>query len=277
MTYYGEMLPIDNVTFYSLVLLTGCVAGFLAGLLGIGGGLVIVPALAWLLVSSSHDPSSVMHVALGTSLASIVFTSISSVTAHHRHGAVQWPVMRRMSPGIVLGAIAGAILVDQLNTTILQMIFGVFALLVSLQMATAWRVNAHAGLPNIESLSLAGLIIGIVSSCVGIGGGTMSVPYLMWHGVDIRRAVATAAANGLPIAVAGAGGYMVTGFLSVGWQNGQLGYVDILILAVLVSGSVILAPLGAKTAHRMDTHRLRQVFALILAVIGMRMILITWV
>jgi uncharacterized membrane protein YfcA len=271
------MLPIDTQTFYILILLTGCVAGFLAGLLGIGGGLVIVPALAWLLSSVSHDPASIMHVALGTSLASIVFTSISSVNAHHRHGAVLWPVMRRMSVGIMLGAVAGAILVDQLNTAILQMIFGVFALLVSLQMATAWRVNSHSDLPNIEHLSLAGVVIGIVSSCVGIGGGTMSVPYLMWHGVDIRRAVATAAANGLPIAVAGAGGYMVTGYITVGWQNWQLGYVNLPMLVALVCGSVILAPVGAKVAHRIDTRRLRQIFALLLAIIGMRMILITWV
>jgi uncharacterized membrane protein YfcA len=218
-----------------------------------------------------------MHVALGTSLASIVFTSISSVNAHHRHGAVLWPVMRQMSVGIMLGAVAGAILVDQLNTIILQMIFGVFALLVSLQMATAWRVNTHSDLPNIENLSLAGVVIGVVSSCVGIGGGTMSVPYLMWHGVDIRRAVATAAANGLPIAIAGAGGYMAAGYISIGWESGQLGYVNLPVLAALVCGSVVFAPLGAKVTHRIDTRRLRQFFSLILAIIGMRMILITGV
>ena len=275
MTYYDRMLPIDTQAFYLLILLTGCVAGFLAGLLGIGGGLVIVPALAWLLSSVNHDPTSIMHVALGTSLASIVFTSISSVNAHHRHGAVLWPVMRRMSVGIMLGAVAGAILVDQLNTLILQMIFGVFALLVSLQMATAWRVNTHSDLPNIENLSLAGVVIGVVSSCVGIGGGTMSVPYLMWHGVDIRRAVATAAANGLPIAIAGAGGYVATGYTVLGWRDWQLGYVNLPILAALVCGSVVLAPLGAKVAHRINTRRLRQIFALLLAGIGMRMLLVT--
>jgi len=271
------MLLIDNPVFYLLILLTGCVAGFLAGLLGIGGGLIIVPALAWLLTSTGHDPASVMHVALGTSLASIVFTSISSVSAHHRHAAVLWSVMRRMSVGIILGAIVGAMLVDQLNTVILQVIFGVFALLVSLQMATAWRVNAHTGLPDIKNLSLAGVVIGAVSSCVGIGGGTMSVPYLMWHGVGIRQSVATAAANGLPIAIAGAAGYMATGYVAVGWQDWQLGYVDLSALAILVCGSVLLAPLGAKVAHRIDTKRLRQIFALVLVVIGMRMILITWV
>ena len=267
------MLPIDSLTFYFLILLLGCVAGFLAGLLGIGGGLVIVPALALILPAVGHEPAYVMHVALGTSLASIVFTSIASVSAHHRHGAVLWSVMRRMSGGILLGAFAGAMLVDQLDTAVLQIIFGVFVLLVSLQMAASWRANAHAQLPNIENLSLAGAIIGVVSSLVGIGGGTMSVPYLMWHGVAIRNAVATAAANGLPIAIAGASGYMITGYVAVGWQGWQLGYVNLLILIVLVCGSVVFAPFGAKMAHRMNTQWLKQIFALLLAAIGVRMLL----
>jgi len=259
--------------FYILVVVTGCVAGLLAGLLGIGGGLLIVPALALLLPHAGYESSSIMHVALGTSLASIVFTSMSSVTAHHRHGAVLWPVMRRMSAGILLGAFAGAILVDQLQTDILKIIFGCFALLVSLQMATSWRVDAHARIPRIEGLSLAGLVIGAVSSLVGIGGGTMSVPYLMWHGVAIRNAVATAAANGLPIAVAGAAGFVYAGYQSIGWQGWRLGYVDLLVLALLVLGSVTFAPLGARLAHSLETRRLKQIFALLLALIGARMLL----
>ena len=263
----------ETSVFYILVVVAGSVAGLLAGLLGIGGGLLIVPALALLLPHAGYESVSIMHVALGTSLASIVFTSVSSVTAHHRHGAVLWPVMRRMTVGILLGAFAGAMLVDQLQTDILKIIFGCFALLVSLQMATSWRVDAHASLPNIENLSLAGLVIGVVSSLVGIGGGTMSVPYLMWHGVAIRNAVATAAANGLPIALAGAAGYIFAGYQSIGWQGWRLGYVDLLVLAPLVLGSITFAPLGAQLAHRMETGRLKQVFALVLAVIGARMLL----
>jgi len=267
------MLPIDNLTFYCLILLLGCIAGFLAGLLGIGGGLIIVPALAWLLASAGYDTSTIMHVALGTSLASIVFTSIASVRTHHLHGAVLWPVVRRMSAGIIIGAFAGAMLVGQLDSGVLRIIFGLFALLVSLQMATAWRVNAHSRLPNIESLTLAGVVIGVVSSLVGIGGGTMSVPYLMWHGVAIQRAVATAAANGMPIAIAGAGGYIVTGYAAVGWENWRLGYIELIILAILITGSMVFAPLGANIAHRMDSGYLKRVFAVILALVGVRMLM----
>ena len=140
-------------------------------------------------------------------------------------------------------------------------------------MATGWRVNAHSGLPNIEKLSLAAVVIGVVSSLVGIGGGTMSVPYLMWHAVAIRNAVATAAANGLPIAIAGASGYIVAGYAAVGWRDWQLGYVDLSMLIVLACGSVVFAPFGAKLAHSMNTGYLKRIFAVLLAVIGIRMLL----
>ena len=262
----------DPWLFYLLVVLTGCVAGFLAGLLGIGGGLLIVPALAFLLPHVAYEAVMIMHVALGTSLASIVFTSISSVLAHHRHAAVMWPVMRRMVVGILAGAFAGAFIVDQLDTTVLKVIFGGFAMLVALQMATGWRVNAHAGMPGAGKLTLAGVFIGTVSSLVGIGGGTMSVPYLMWHGAEIRRAVGTAAANGLPIAVAGAIGYVIAGYQAYGWHGWRVGYVDLLVLVLLVTGSVLLAPVGARVAHSINTSRLRQVFAAVLAVIGLKML-----
>ena len=238
----------DISGFYLLVVLTGCVAGFMAGLLGIGGGLLIVPVLAFLLPHVAVEQAIVMHIALGTSLASIVFTSISSVWAHHRHGAVLWPVMHRMTVGIVIGAILGALLVDQLDTRTLSIIFGCFVMIVALQMATAWRVDAHSQLPGAIQLATAGSVIGAVSSMVGIGGGTMSVPYLMWHGVDIRRAVATAAANGLPIALAGASAYAVAGYLAVGRSGWQIGYIDLSVLLLLVAGSVSLAPFGAKVA-----------------------------
>ena len=267
------MLPIDNLTLYSLILLTGCAAGLMAGLLGVGGGLIIVPTLVFLLSAQGHDPGTVMHVALGTSLASVVFTSISSVYAHHRHGAVQWPTTARMSAGMLAGTFAGAMLAGQLETGLLIHIFGIYALVVALQMGSGWRANAHSELPKVEALSLAGVIIGVISSFVGIGGGSLSVPYLMWHSVPIRQAVATAAANGLPIAAAGAAGYIISGLTAQGWQGLELGYVHLGALAALVAGSMLLAPLGARIAHSINPTRLKQVFALLMAVIGLKMLL----
>ena len=264
---------IDSHIFYLLVLLTGCVAGFLAGLLGIGGGLIIVPVIAWLLAVVGHQPDTIMHIALGTSLASIIFTSVSSIRAHHQRGAVLWPVSMKMSGGILVGAFLGAMLAGVLNTSILKIIFGVVVLTVALQMATSWRVNAHSQVAGLAGLLFAGSIIGAISSIVGIGGGTMSVPYLMWHGVVIRQAVATAAANGLPIAIAGAAGYALTGYSAEQMAHWRLGYIDLPILAMLVSGSVLLAPVGARMAHTIDTRKLKRIFALFLAIIGLRMLL----
>lgn len=218
----------------------------MAGLLGVGGGLIIVPALMFLLAAQGHDPQTIMHVALGTSLASIVFTSLSSVAAHHRYGAVLWPTVVRMSAGMLAGAFAGALLVGHLQTGVLIQIFGLYALIVALQMGSGWRVGAHERLPKIEGLSLAGVIIGIISSLVGIGGGSMSVPYLMWHSVAIRQAVATAAANGLPIATAGTVGYIVSGMSAQGWQGLEMGYVHLGALAALVGGQHAVCAAGCE-------------------------------
>ena len=273
MTYYKVMLSIDTALFYLPILAIGCVAGFMAGLLGIGGGLIIVPALTLLLSAQGYDNQTIMHIALGTSLASIVFTSLSSIVAHHRHAAILWPTVVRMSAGIGAGTFAGALLADHLSTDILVQIFGTYALVVAAQMGSRWRAGAHAQLPKIEGLTLAGVIIGAISSLLGIGGGSLSVPYLMWHSVTIRKAVATAAANGLPIAVAGAVGYAISGLDNLGWQGLQVGYVHLGALAALITGSVLLAPLGAKWAHRIDPARLEQFFALLMALIGLKMLL----
>lgn len=264
------MSPLE---FYSYVLLVGMIAGVLAGLLGIGGGLVIVPALVVLLPGIGVDATVVMHVALGTSLASIVFTSLSSVLAHHRHGAVLWSVVRRMAFAIAIGAFAGAFLADQMDTGVLKHVFAIFIVLVAIQLMMGWMARARASMPNIENQSLAGLVIGIVSSMVGIGGGTMTVPYLMWHGVNIRHAVATAAANGLPIAVAASTGYLIAGFQAVGWQDWRIGYIDLSVLFVLVAGSVCMAPLGAKWAHRVNIRLLKRIFAVVLFVVAVKMFL----
>lgn len=250
----------------------GAFAGLLAGLFGVGGGLVIVPVLALLFARAGFDPEVLMHLAIGTSLATIVFTSLSSVRAHHRRGAVRWELVWRMAPGIVIGAWLGAAMAERLHGEWLRTFFGVFELLVALQMGLNWRASPQRGLPGGAGMGLAGGAIGAVSAIVGIGGGTLTVPFLQWCNVPMRQAVATSAACGLPIAVAGALGFVVSG-----WGNGQLpplssGFLYWPAFAGIVVASVLFAPLGARLAHSLPAPRLKRFFALFLALLGLRML-----
>ncbi len=254
-------------------LLLGVVAGVLAGLLGVGGGLIIVPVLAWLLPASGVHQDIIMHVALGTSLATIIVTSTSSAWEHHRHQAVLWPVFWRLSPGIVIGAWLGAAIADQLASLWLQRIFGVFELLVAMQMFFGFGASAHRQLPGAMAMAGTGTVIGAVSAIVGIGGGTMTVPFLVWCNVNIRKAVATSAAVGLPIALAGSSGYILVGIGDQRLSSWATGYVYWPAFLAIISTSLLFAPLGAKLAHRMPIPTLKKVFALLLLVLGVRMLI----
>ena len=249
----------------------GLVVGFVAGLLGVGGGLIIVPLLIMLLHGHGLAAGMEPQLALGTSLASILFTSLSSVRAHHRHGAVEWPLVRRIAPGIVLGTLAGAVLAAQMSATVLKVFFVVFLFYAATQMWLDFKPAPHRGLPGPTGTALAGGVIGAVSSWVGIGGGTLSVPFMLWHNVPLHRAIATSAAIGFPIAVAGALGYIAGGWNASGVPAGSLGFVYLPALAGIVLGSVLTAPLGARTAHRLPVRPLKRVFALLLFTLALRM------
>ncbi len=259
--------------YLSIYILVGAGAGFVAGLLGVGGGLIIVPVLVFAFAAQGFAPSVLVHLAIGTSLATIVVTSIASVRTHHRHGAVQWKVFRELTPGIVIGALGGAAIANVLPGEKLRAIFGVFELLVALQMGMGWRVSAHRNLPGAMALSGAGVVIGAISSVIGIGGGTLTVPYLSWCNVGLRQAIATSAATGFPIAMAGA-----MGFVATGWDVPLLpplsgGYVYWPAFAAISAVSLLFAPLGAKLTHRLPVVVLRRVFAVLLAILGVRMLL----
>ena len=255
-------------------LLLGIFAGVVAGLLGVGGGLIIVPALVLLLGLQGIEPVHIVHIAVGTSLATIVITSVSSSWAHHRHGAVLWPVFARLSPGIVIGALLGAAIADYMSATILRRVFGTFELLVALQMVTGARPDAHRGVPETTGMLLgAGGIIGAISSVVGIGGGTMTVPFLVWCNVSMREAVATSAACGLPIAIAGATGFVITGWNESGLPEWSSGYIYWPAFAGIVFMSSLFAPLGARLAHRLPVASLKKLFALLLCVLGIGMLI----
>ncbi len=251
----------------------GVVAGILAGLLGVGGGLVIVPALVIAFSLQGMPETVMMHLAVGTSLATIVFTSIASIRAHHKRGAVLWPVFASLTPGIVLGALLGAAIAGLLPGDELRLLFGMFALSVALQMGLDLKPSPHRQLPGAPGMGLAGALIGTVSAVVGIGGGSMTVPFLTWCNIAVRQAVATSAACGLPIAVAGAAGFMVTGWQAADLPEYSSGYLYWPALLGITAASTLSAGLGARLAHSLPASTLKRVFAVFLLGIGLHLLL----
>lgn len=253
-------------------LLTGAVAGLLAGLLGVGGGLVIVPALAWLLAGHGVPDAHLMHLAVGTSLAAIIPTAVSSLLAHRRRGSVHWPAVQGLLPGIVAGALGGAWLARQVSSPGLALFFGCFEILVAVQLFLAVKPVAHRSLPGRAGMGLAGGVIGTISALLGIGGGTLTTPFLLWNGIDIRRAVGTSATCGLPVALAGAAGFAWSGWAPMAGQAWVTGFIYWPAVAGIVLASVPLAPLGARLAHYLPRVRLQRIFALFLLLVGVKML-----
>lgn len=253
--------------------ITGAAAGVLAGLFGVGGGLIMVPALAFVLPHQGVAPEVVMQVAIGTSLAVISVTSMSSTLAHHRRGGVLWPALRLIAPGLAVGALAGALAAHALPGLVLQRIVGTGAVLVALQMFLDLQPRSARSLPGAPGLFGAGAVIGALSSLIGIGGGSLTVPFLSWRGVAMRQAVGTAAACGVPIAWAGAAGFTATGWDVAGRAGLSLGYVSVSAFAGLALASVLTAPLGARLAHHLPPRVLKRAFAGLLVVVGVSLLL----
>lgn len=263
----------DSTAVFLLYPLLGVAAGLLAGLLGIGGGIVVVPVLVIAFHVLGFADATLTHLAVGTSLATIVFTSVSAIAEHHRNGAVDWPLVRRLAPWLVIGAIGGAFIAHALTGRGLQVSFGVFAVLMAIQMASGWRPAVHSAMPGSAGLALASGSIGAASSVFGIGGGSLTVPWLAWHGVVMQRAVATSAACGLPIALAGAAGFAYTGFDAPARPAWSIGYVYVPAFVGIVLASVPFARLGARWAHRLPADTLKKLFAVLLAVVGVQFVL----
>jgi len=249
----------------------GLFAGFVAGLLGVGGGLIIVPVLTFVFAAHHFPEAYVAHLALGTSLASIVFTSISSFRAHHAHGAVNWKIWREVTPGIITGTLLGSVLVAWLSTAFLKGFFVVFLFYVGTQMMLDIKPKASRELPGLPGMFAAGNVIGAVSSLVGIGGGTLSVPFMTWCNVKLHQAIGTSSAIGFPIAVAGTVGYIANGLRVESLPEHSLGFVYLPALAAIAVASVLTAPLGAKLAHRLPVKKLKKIFAVLLYTLGVRM------
>ena len=261
-------MPIDP----SLILLLaalGLMTGFLAGLLGIGGGMIMVPFISAILSARGVDAGLSVKMAIATSMSTIIFTSISSVRAHHKRGAVRWDIVWRLAPGIVLGAMVASLGVfAMLKGAALYFVFAGFVVFSGTQMFLDKKPAATRQLPGTPGMLSAGGAIGFLSGLVGAGGGFVSVPFMTWCNVVIHNAVATSAALGFPIALSNVVGYVIAGQSVTGLPPHSLGYLWLPALVVIASCSVFMAPLGARAAHALPIARLKRVFASVLFLLG---------
>ena len=252
--------------------LLGIFGGFVAGLFGVGGGLTLVPFMYMLFVAQNFPAEHVMHLALGTSMATIVFTSISSMRAHHAHGAVRWDIVRTMAPGLVLGTFGGSLVAGQVPTGPMTAIFVVIVYYASAQMMLDFKPHAHRQMPGGAGRFIAGGVIGVISSLVAAGGGFLSVPFMLFCNVAIHNAVGTSSALGFPIAVAGAIGYIVAGWHDAGLPAYTLGYVYLPAFVGIVAMSILMAPVGARLAHKLPVKKLKRTFGGFLALLATKML-----
>ncbi len=250
----------------------GAFAGFFAGLLGVGGGAVMVPILAVMFAAQGFADAHLMHLALGTSMATIIFTSISSLRAHHQHGAVLWPVVKSIAPGIVVGTLAGAQIAAHVPTRPLAIFFTLFMSYVAIQMILNVKPKPSRELPGTLGMFSVGAGIGGISALVAIGGGSLSVPFMTWCNVKIHNAIGTSAAIGFPIAVAGTVGYMISGYGATNLPAGSFGFIYLPALAGTVVASMVVAPYGARLAHTLPVATLKKVFAGVIIILLIKML-----
>ncbi|GAB2788977.1 sulfite exporter TauE/SafE family protein [Halomonas shantousis] len=257
---------------FVLYLVLGVFAGILAGLFGVGGGLIIVPVLVYSFTAQGMAPEVLTHLAVGTSLATIVFTSINAILAHHRKGAVRWPLVKWMTLGILVGSALGALTASYIAGPHLQTIIGIFAICMALQLTFEWRPKGGDGAyrpPGRAWLGSGGAVIGWASSIFGIGGGSLTVPFLLWRNLPMQQAVGTSSACGLPIAIVGALSFMWVGWGEAELPEGSLGYVYLPALVGIALTSMLSARLGARLAHRLSARVLKRLFALLLLCVGL--------
>jgi len=250
----------------------GLVVGFFAGLLGIGGGGIMVPVLAMIFAYQGFADAQIVHMALGTSMASIVITSMASAYSHHQHGAVRWDVWRKMALGLLLGTFSVSFLASYMPRTFLAVFFSVFMTYVAVQMWLNIKPKPNRTLPNNIGLAGVGFGIGSISALVAIGGGTMSVPFLTWCNVKIQHAIGTSSALGVPIALAGGVGYMISGLHEPGLPTYSVGYVYLPAVVLISIVSVFTAPLGASLSHKLPVNTLKKVFAVLLLGLAIKML-----
>ena len=265
----AELTPIIIVIYA----LAGLFAGLIGGMLGLGGGIIVVPVLHYLFLQQGFPASTIMQMAVTTSLATIIVTAVSATYIHHRKEAVIWPIVYKLVPGIILGACFGAILADIVSSNALRIIFGVFEILVAMQIGLELKPTAKMRVPGTTGLVASGSGIGFLSTLLGIGGGTLTVPFLLLCNVNIRNAVAISSACGFPIAVAG-----TTALIIAGWDNTNvpihsIGYLYWPAALIIMAMTIIFAPLGARLAHYLPVNILKRIFSVILVFVGLKMLI----
>jgi len=256
-------------------MLLGAIAGLLAGLFGLGGGVIIVPALVWLFSTQHFPDESIMIMAVATSLATIILTSVSSVISHSRFGAVIWKQVFRLTPGILFGAGIGAVIADFIDTNALRWFFICYLFYVAIHMALQKKPLNNSKKVDKWLDYLAGIGIGFLSSLLGIGGGTLTVPYLAGRQVPMKNAVAISSACGLPIAISGTIIYSLLGWNKTLLPDWSLGYIYLPTLSGIAICSILTAPLGAKLAHKLSTKKLKRYFSVVLFLIAIKMMIIS--
>jgi uncharacterized protein len=265
------MTDFINIWFLAYLAL-GAGVGFLAGLLGIGGGMVMVPFLSIIFLAQGFPFETKMQVILATSMATIIFTAISSVRTHHSKGAVNWPVVIAMAPGILLGAFIGTKVVSMLSTHFLAIFFTVFLFYTATQMLLNIKPKASRTLPGKAGLFGAGGVVGMLSAMVGAGGGFFSVPFLSWCNMVMHTVVGTSAALGFPIALFTTLGNVFNGWGAANVPHPSLGYVYLPALVGIAATSVLTAPFGARLAHRLPVATLKRIMAFLLYLLALKML-----
>lgn len=276
MSVLSDISTFDLVLLILSLLLLGCVGGFLAGLLGVGGGIILVPGLNLIFESVSEtfgfSRADLMHVSVGTSLAIIIPTGLSSAMAHHKRGAVDLDIVKKLGLGIVFGVVSATAVANDLSGLALKMIFAsaIFLLAVIMTMDhQKWKLGDS--LPKQPKTGLAGFVIGVLSALIGIGGATLSVPYMSVYGTPIHRAVGSASAMGLVIAIPAALGFVYIGWGREGLPPFSFGYVNLLAWLCVIPTSILLAPVGARVAHKVSVKRLKKIFALFMVIVALNM------
>ncbi len=255
---------------FGLYLVTGMIAGFFAGLLGIGGGLIIVPVLTTVFVLFL-DGEHLVHLAIGTSMATILITSLASVKAHQKESAVRWDLFKTLTPGVVIGGLLGSLIAHLISAGFLAKLFAIIETAIAVKLLLNMQPSPQRTLPGLIGQSSAGTVIGCLSTLVGIGGGTLTTPYLIWHNVSIRFAIATSSAVSLPIAAAGTLGFMISGWQVTQLPNFTTGYIYWPAFIGITMASFFTAPIGARLTHRLPANTLRKAFALLLFILAIKM------
>jgi uncharacterized membrane protein YfcA len=250
----------------------GAFIGFFAGMLGMGGGGIQVPLTTMAFAAQGFPHEHMLHVALGTAMATVIFTSIASLRAHHRHGAVNWSVLRRMIPGVIVGTGLGTLLARHIPTFPLAVIFVALVLYMASSMLFNWKAKPTRQLPGPVGIFSAGTVIGVCSALAAMGGATLTIPFLMFCNVPFHMAIGTASAVGFPIAVVGSIGYLVNGWTAVGLPDLSVGYIYLPAFLGFTLGSIVLAPVGARVAHRTSERSLKRIFAIVIGALGLKML-----